>query len=53
VAFDFKKVVTDRTSDGKSVFAEETRLEPSTVMAMPGSHCTMVYVLVGAERKSG
>jgi hypothetical protein len=43
VAFDFKKVVTDRTSDGKSVFAEEARLEPSSVMAMPGSELFNIW----------
>ncbi|MHA6792062.1 cupin domain-containing protein [Pseudonocardia bannensis] len=34
MAFDVKKVVTDRTAEGRSVFAEETSVEPGPVLGL-------------------
>lgn len=37
------RVVTDRTADGTSVFAEEQSLEPGRVMVMPGAEFFNVW----------
>ncbi|NMH96281.1 cupin domain-containing protein [Pseudonocardia acidicola] len=43
MAFNPRRIVTDRTSDGTSVFAEQTDLEPGTVMIMPGAELFNVW----------